>query len=325
MDVPDPARRVIRETENGRVRLDDLAWSPDGLLLAGVGADADVVRFWDAEGRYAPHRFRGLIDSPARNTAVAWTAAEAQRIAVGGDAPGTNRIVSLENGDEIHLPWSAAVTRAAWSPDGKRLALGRSDGGVDLCLLDHGPQAVAKLDPLGGPICGLAWTGNALLTVAAEETLAICAWNAPYGPTALETIPVGTAPTCMAVQPGGDCLTVGGVGGDLLMWDPSVPNYRHHLVCAHPGPVRTLAWHPSGRLLASACDDRLLFWKPGAPEPHHVMRLAARGHRLAWHPGGGLLALATHDGYELFLIDFRDRDPPEVDPRYADGSPPRGL
>lgn len=317
MDLPDFARSHFREPERSRLRIEDLAWSPDGLLLAAVGQDADVIRFWDIDGNASRHRFQEKTDPAARATALDWTP-DGLRLAIGGDRPGTNRLFSLENGAYALLDWHEPVTRLAWCSAGRRLAFGGPEGAVMVCYPDEGSAAWHGADVPTGPVCGLAWLAPDWVIAMTEGSLQPRAWDFYGGPRYIDPMPSGTAPTCVIIHPNGNCLTAGGVGGDLLTWDPLNPCHTHR-VGAHPGPVRALSWHHSESLLASACDRTLAFWRPGSFDPVHAVPLEGRAHRLAWHPRGEVLALVTHEPDRLTLIDFR---PLEIDPRYADGEPP---
>lgn len=184
----------------------NLAWSPDGALLAAGAVDyAD----WHADG--------SLVAVLPAGDSVAWAMAwapDSVSLAVGDESgnlvldgragdiigsahfPGGVNALSYapdERGlavgldkqmqfvhpdDPTHVAWSAFTAdgagRVAWSPDGQRLAIAIT-GGLAVLRLDGTASAVLTGCP-GDPVA-FAWSRAAL--AAATDMGRVCAWKDP--------------------------------------------------------------------------------------------------------------------------------------------------
>jgi hypothetical protein len=113
--------RVLRSFVGHAEKITSLAFSPDGRRLAS-GSEDDTLRVWDPE---TGDELR-LLDQGSEYdvTAVAFSLDGGE--IVSGDGEGALRIWDWERGEErsVLLGHEAAVTSAAFSPDGERLATG---------------------------------------------------------------------------------------------------------------------------------------------------------------------------------------------------------
>lgn len=190
----------------------DVAWSPDGSLLALPLLDGSIALL-DADARELS-RLRG---HSAKVSSVAWrpdgralasagwdrsvrvwnvpareqqgASAEvprgAVRVAWSPDGAALSSFVAVQRDVLLHaveaserrtLATSAGVTALAWAPDGSHIAVGLADGGIEV----HDRTGGSPRRPLG---CGrfvdqLAWSrcGRWLAAVGFEER-AVCLWD----------------------------------------------------------------------------------------------------------------------------------------------------
>jgi WD40 repeat protein/class 3 adenylate cyclase len=194
-----------------------------------------------------------------------------------GQAVTYNRSLALYEGH------SAAVTGAAWSSDGRRIATSSSDNSVQIWEADTG-QLIRQIDlPRGitGNIydMGLAvqWSPDDryLLTISGDRFLTgsqdydLILWDAETGEqVTAQEVQNSTPPSTGELGTTGAHFTTGAgaafagdgrlatLGGDntALIWEPMLANQPLAL-SGHTGGVNTVAWSPDFTRLATASED----------------------------------------------------------------------
>ena len=138
-----------------------LAISPDGQTLAVSGFHEILLRSADASkliGR--------LVGNAVRIDALAWSPKGKYLAAVGG-TPGVNGQLQLWDAAERKLVLDKTLTldtifSTAFSPDGKRLAVGCVDNSVRVLSIPDGKE-LFRMDHHGRWVMGVAFTRNGLL------------------------------------------------------------------------------------------------------------------------------------------------------------------
>ena len=212
--------------------VESLAISPDGKrLAAGSGTGAGTrVRVWDAETGKELYMFGGL----SGEAFCLGFSPDGKRLAVGtrnfadqaknGRIVGEVRFWDLTTGQPAATwgPHGQYVRALAYSPDGKRLAVGFLDRApVKVCDAETGREALKLANQGVTPLDqaqALAFSpdGTRLAAIASEKETAVKVWDAATGKL-LSTLPLGDA-RCIAFAPDGSRLAVGGASG-VTIWE----------------------------------------------------------------------------------------------------------
>jgi WD40 repeat protein len=289
--------------------LEDLAWSPAGTRIAGLGLGGDDLFLWDATtGR--------LCATPE----VSW-------VRVMAWAPDGRTLATGSHKGEVDL-WEGAtgerrgslpgdkenVEALAWSPDGKTLAV--QTGGATTLWDVAARTRRATLPDASAP---LVWRpdGRVLATNAGPGDDLVILWDARSG-RRMASLPFLVAPISdggIAWSPDGKTIAVGTgdeARGTTFLWDAASGSLRSTLP-GHPTRVTSLAWSPDARSLATASGDfgpkdrfsgGALVWNRGGvflwdavTGQRHASLPEAAG-LVAWSPDG--TTLATSPGLRLW-------------------------
>ncbi len=272
-------------------------WSPNGRWLATGGYD-NTVRIVDAvtgTNEVVLGNHGGAIVS------VAWSP-DGRQLASASRGDGTVKIWDAQSGTEVQSfrGHAGAARSVSWRPDGKQLASAGTDGTIRVWDVTSGyTNVIAKrIQPSQG--VSLSWHLDSRQLASGGSDGSIRIWD-----TVSEREPIILhAHTSMADSavwdPTGTRLASGGSEGLVKLWDPasgrelwSVQSYAR-VPATNPSGVRSLAWSPDGKRLASigAGDSYLKIWDAStgtlvaAIDFHGVV-----GFAVAWSPDGKQLAL----------------------------------
>lgn len=281
----------------------------DGAARAGT-ADAVAARVLESR---EPETAIGIARAAVTEWAPTRAALQALRTALDGS------LLRAVRGD-----FGAAVTGAAWSPDGWRLAACSGDGRLRVWEAGIGAQAGAEtvtgalaeepsavLDVPGRWPRAVVWSPDGALLVCATRDARLTSWETAswrrsatvrHGADGDGGGPGrsggdGGGHGALAFSPDGRRLVSAAGDGVLRLWDPAALTPAGTLQ-APPGTVWSVAWSPDGSRLAAAGEDGVVrVWPsagPGGPVPAgpaHRNRVTA----LCWSPDGALLASGSTD------------------------------
>ncbi|MFD8145758.1 hypothetical protein [Streptomyces sp. NPDC059708] len=208
--------------------------------------------------------------------------------------------------------FGAAVTGAAWSPDGARLAACSQDGLLRVWSargLEEGPGEEGQgeappvvLDVPGDLPRTVAWSPGGVLLACATGDGRLTVWDtASWRRAAALRQPDaggghGEGLAALAFSPDGTRLVSAGAGGGLRLWDTAAFTPAGTLEGPHGTPW-CAAWSPDGSRIAAAGEDGAVrIWPAAGGAP--VAAGAAHGdavRALAWSPDGARLASASED------------------------------
>ena len=203
---------------------------------------------FSADGRFLAvgrpdKQLPGLVVYDARSGKLTQTV-DAPVPRVGSFSPDSSRLALLKNQsidvadlrrNEVCFHWEGirVPCAAAWSPDGRLLAVAGTAQAIDRSGTEWSP-----------------WVH--IFDIDKHERL----WQLGLGKSD------GGMATAVTWNPNGLTLASGDERGRVVVWDRSTGRYLAQ-VHLHTGKITALAWSPDGRRIASASDDRTIrIWDP---------------------------------------------------------------
>lgn len=247
----------------------DLAFSPNGKLLASVSSDK-TAKVWDWQNR----ELLKSLDFPSEVVSVSFSP-DGQILAVGGADDSPNQLkkaaiwtVSVGSWDPlIKYPEYVNVSAMAYSPDGRILAGGgtsrnvlvwRTSDGASLFRLSHAYQVGDAAMTTDGSMLAAATCETMVNTECTEG--AVWLWNLSTGTLTRRLAGFPNLVTRVAFSPDGSFLIAGTRDGMLRVYATS--DYQPWFEATSPGGVEALTFSPDGRLLATGgANGEIHIWK----------------------------------------------------------------
>lgn len=303
--------------------VNDLSFSPDGHTLVTASSDR-TVQFWDVSDVRQLTVLMARTGFTAPVTSVAFS--PDGRTLVTGDA---DHIVRLEDVSSFvpRRPYGE-VHSVSFHPDGHTLAVAYSDGTVGLWDLtdSYRPRERASFtaSTTRAPVISVAISpdGSSIATTAADGTLArwslaeVLRSRAPTSVILEEAAPQNAA-TAITFSPDGRVLATGHPDGTINLWENTAPPHRRlSTTRAAHGPMTTLVFHPSSRVLAGTSSARnTTLWDLSDPTaPRRTASLPAPADdvvAIAFSLDGRMMATASTD-HKLWLWDLSDPSVPRA-------------
>jgi WD40 repeat protein len=304
---------LAEQQQNGILPADpsgvsDVAFSPDGKLLASAGSDG-TVRLWNPATRQAVGAPLQTWSGPSGGVSAVAFSPDGKLLA-SADTKGTVRLWNPVTRRPVGTPLQkgqmggAGVFGLAFSPDGKLLASEDENAMVRLWNPATRQAVGAPLQTHGSDI-GVAFSPDGKL-LAGDSTGTVRLWD----PVTRRSAPLLTGSRAdgvhvAAFSPDGKLLATAGSDGTVRLWNPATRQPVGAPLRATSSHSQTgvgdVAFSPDGKLLASAYGNgTVLVWNPATRQPVGApLRVTSAQdgvHGMAFSPDSKLLATAGSDG-----------------------------
>lgn len=234
----DPDGAPLAELAGDAAWVEQVAWSPDGELLAfASGRFVHVVRASGAPlTRIGPH--------PSTVTGLAWNR-RGERVAA-SHYGGVSIWTARTGGAVRTLTWKGSMISLAWSPDGQVVACGEQDGSVHFWRLASGEDS--RMGGYTAKVRSLAWDAqSSRLATAGEPEVIVWDFRGP-GPEGSEPRQLAAHGGLVGVvqfAPRGLRLASGAADGSVAVWDLGDGGGPLLGVATHDGAVTRIVWAPA--------------------------------------------------------------------------------
>lgn len=276
-------------------KVDKIALSPDGALIASVGADG-TLRFWaPAAGRsWVPPRHHDrpvlALDFHAGRRLLAMACRDGSVWLWKPDAAG-------RSAESERLPSGITDVRAvAFAPRGRGLLAIAGRGGSAVELWKPGRDGTTPESPSRRVRFLVDEDGRPAPPGTRVGRFSGYHWDVGFGGHT-------DGVDALAFSPAQGLLATGGVDGTVRLWDVALGRPTAGPLSGHEGPVRALAFSPDGRRLASGgADGTVRLWDPDAAAPTGPPLTGHTGPVgcVAFSRDGGLVASAGDDATVRF-------------------------
>lgn len=280
------AGRVLRFLRGSSGRVNDVAFSRDGKVLASFGDDGKV-RLWNPATRAPAGDPLTPPGPPASGDAIAFGSG---RMLASATASGGVRLWDLARRNSVALPTSGA-SDIAFSPDGKLLAAVTEEGAVMWDVA--GRRRTGPTFSKGRAVKQVAFSPDGR-TLAVADNTGVTLWNVRT--RAQTQLPVRSA-NALAFSPDGRTLAIAPTDGPLELWNLRRARTKPRSLPVF-GPVSAVAFSPSGDRIAVAADRDIGIFDSSSLKALPVPLVGHTGpvNSLAFNPDGSELASAGDDG-----------------------------
>ncbi len=187
-----------------------------------------------------------------------------------------------------------SILAVAFSPDGKLLATGDSNGEVRLWQVADA-QPLLTFQGHTSWVFSVAWSpdGQTIASGSYDQTVRL--WDVNRG-QCLKTLSGGNSVLSVAWSPDGQTLASGSYDQTVTLWDAKIGSCLKTLP-GHTNWVFSVAWSPDGQTVASGSNDQTVrLWD--AKQGKCLKTLEGHSNwvrSVAWSPDGQTLATGSYD------------------------------
>ncbi len=232
----------------------DLAWRPDGTLIALAGFRE--VRLVNP----ATNQNVATLDGEADAVRALAFSRDGKLLAAAGGLAARKGEVKIWDVDSRKLLQTVAghadcIYAVAFSPDGKSIATASYDKLIKLWDVSSGKEIRTFKDHIDA-VYALVFTpdGKRLISGAADRTVKI--WNAQTGERLYTLSEPQDGINAIAIDPTGERVAAGGLDKTIRVWKLGEKSGTLEAsLIAHEDSILRLAWSPDGKTLISSSAD----------------------------------------------------------------------
>jgi WD40 repeat protein len=269
--------------------------APNGSVFA-VGTDAGLIRVAVLSGR------NWTFPAPGGSAITSLEFAADSRSVIGVAADG--RIANWS----VPAPPSTVERRSTWTA-GAMSANGKE------CVI-FGSQPHSPSEAMGCRQWSPAGVDNVVAAAFGKKhSVSTVAFASEKGEISVrdavtqKLLHTFRAPSAVSVDvsPTG-MIAAGGINNQVVLWNTTKPQSPPTVLAEHTSKVLTVAFNPSGTLLASGGDDgRVIIWETRSGQRIQEFRTRTEwGRSFAFHPTAPVLASGTDEG-PIFLYGLSER------------------
>jgi eukaryotic-like serine/threonine-protein kinase len=235
-----------------------LAFSADGRQLASGSVD-NTVRIWDASAPEGIPERLTLRGHTGAVSDVAFHPIDGSRLVSAG-TDGTVRMWDVWTGKQLgdlRGPPSTWRVRAAYSPDGRRLAAVSAGPGLPVTVWDVATEKeLCSFSSQNDLMMCLAFSPDGERVASTGYDQIVHVWDATTAQEVTALTGHSWPIFAVAFSPDGRHLASGGGDSTVRIWDWTTGDEMPALQPQHAGRVASVAFSLDGKLLASASWDR---------------------------------------------------------------------
>ncbi|HET6597944.1 MAG TPA: adenylate/guanylate cyclase domain-containing protein, partial [Anaerolineales bacterium] len=294
--------QLIRYLSGHRDAVTEVAFSPDGKILASAGADNAII-LWDMQtGQRVGEPLQGHTDdiytvafSPNGKTLAS---AGADNLVILWDLETHTQMGEPLTGHVVSL-WPPGVNSVAFSPDGKILASGGNDKTIILWNVQTHRQLGEPLEGHSDAVVSVAFSpdGKTLASGSGDPTVIL--WDVKTQQQIGEPLQGHNGRvSSVAFSPDGRTLASGSDDNTIILWDMETHRQIGEPLRGHISAIFSVAFSPDGKTLASgSLDNTIILWDV---ETHRQIGEPLQGHSasvlsVAFSPDGRTLASGSRD------------------------------
>ncbi|MFN2453032.1 MAG: caspase family protein [Pyrinomonadaceae bacterium] len=283
------------------LRVDAVAFSPDGRLLASASAD-NTVRLWDTATR---REVRTLAGHALGVKAVAFT--RDGKLLASGSIDGSIKVWDTVTGREVRtLTGGGSISALAFSTDGRAIASGNGEKIVKLWDATTGREQ-ATLAGHTGLITALAFNSGGDMLASGSADKSVKLWDAATGRETRTLAGHTDRISAVTFSPDGQMLASASLDATVKLWKTSGGQAKRTLQSTS-GKLLTVAYSPDGRfILAAGANNAMQIWDAATGRETRTVAAPPSDNPLesiamAFSPDGNSLATSSGDK----TIELRD-------------------
>ncbi|MCL1468092.1 protein kinase domain-containing protein [Argonema galeatum] len=235
-------------------RVNAIAFSPDGEILASGGGDS-TIKLWELK---TGNQIKTLSGHLSGVNAIAFSP-DGKTLA-SASTDNTIKLWDANTGMPLHtlIGHSGWVSSVAFSPDGQTIASGSYDNTIKLWDANTG-ELRQTLTGHSSWVFAVAFSpdGQTIASGSFDNTIKL--WNAITGEKKQSLTGQSLRVRSLAFSPDGQMLASGTGEGTIELWDligSRIQNTLH----GHSDAVSSIAFSPDGQKLASSGDSTIKIW-----------------------------------------------------------------